>query len=280
MKVAVLLSTFDSEQYLRAQIDSILSQSFTDLELHIRDDGSSDGTLDILAEYIDLDSRVFLLNDDGSNRRSAGSFLQLLSKVEADYYFFCDHDDVWLPKKIELTLSALQMSEDRALDLSAPVLVATDLAVVDSELNVIHPSFAQYSGIYPQLLQRFVDLAATNYITGCTAAFNRSLRDRALKLSTEFVEMHDHWLSLVCLKYGGRICYLPIPTLLYRQHDKNVVGAKARRFPASLLMLPDSLKVLGRYIKQAKSIEPNTTARAVIAAKIAYRLKYLVLKWL
>lgn len=278
MKVAVLLSTFNSAKYISVQIDSLLKQTVTDFQLFVRDDGSSDATLDIVADYMKRDSRIFLLDNGGLNLRSARSFLKLLSDVEADYYFFCDHDDVWLPTKIEISLLALKTVVEQGDSL--PYLVGTDLAVVDHELKLISSSFANYSGIYPQLLQTFSSLAATNYITGCTAAFNRSLRDKAVKYSLDCVEMHDHWLALVCLHEGGKIHYLPVPTIMYRQHSANVVGAKARRFPASLMMLPESLKVLRRYMAQAKSINPDITARSIIASKISYRLKYLALRWL
>lgn len=278
MKVAVLLSTYNSAKYLRSQVDSILNQSYSEFELYIRDDGSSDETLHIVTDYIQRDSRVFLFDSDGLNLRSAGSFLRLLAEVDADYYLFCDHDDVWLPTKLELSLLSLKTGIDQ--DDSLPALVATDLAVVDQDLNLISNSFASYSGIYPQLLQTYSALAATNYITGCTAAFNRALRDKALNYSIDCVEMHDHWLALVCLNEGGKIRYLPVPTIMYRQHGSNVVGAKARRFPASIMLLPESLKVLQRYIAQAKSINKNITASSIIAAKIVYRLKYLALRWL
>jgi glycosyltransferase involved in cell wall biosynthesis len=278
VKVAVLLSTFNSAKYLCAQIDSVLNQTYGNFELHIRDDGSSDETLEIVADYVRRDIRVRRVDDGGLNLRSAKSFTQLLSGVDADYYFFCDHDDVWLPTKIELSLLAIKTGlEERS---TLPVLVATDLAVVDHQLNLMADSFANYSGIYPQLLQTFPALAATNYITGCTLAFNRVLRDKALKYSFENVEMHDHWLALVCMHAGGKIRYLPVPTILYRQHASNVVGAKAQRFPSSLLLLPESLKVLKRYIAQAKSINPEISASSIIAAKVAYRLKYLALRWL
>ena len=271
MKIAILLSTYNSERFIVEQLDSLLRQTVPDIEIHIRDDGSFDRTLEILKQYQIANASIFVHENDGDNLRSAGSFLHLMKLVEADFYLFCDHDDVWLENKVEVSLSAAKLMNK--VNDGKPLLVATDLVVVNEDLMVISESFAGYSRIKVEYISSFSALAATNYVTGCTTLFNRALRDRALSYSAAGISMHDHWLGLVALDAGGTIKYIPVPTVLYRQHGSNVVGAKAIRFPLSLLYLPTSLKVLRSYIIQAKTVRPGVTAVAIIWAKFLYRLK-------
>ena len=278
MKVAVLLSTYNSGAHLREQLDSVLSQSFDELVVYVRDDGSTDGTVPLIEDFANKHRQIIWLEEEIGNLRSAQSFIRLMSVVDADYYLFCDHDDVWFEEKVLLCLEAAKTLETSHE--GKPVLVATDLIVVDEKLNVISDSFAKYSGIRPDLLLDFTALAATNFVTGCTALFNRKLRDEALKRASGHVEMHDHWLALIALACGGQVKYLPVPTVYYRQHSGNVIGAKPKRFPASLLTLPESWRVLMAYYDQAKAIDPSLSKLALIKAKISYRLKYVLCKYL
>ena len=278
MKVAVLLSTYNSGAHLKEQLNSLLSQTLGEVLIYVRDDGSTDNTVPLINDYADEHSQIIRLEEEKGNLGSAQSFIRLISVVDADYYLFCDHDDVWFEGKVALSLEAAKTLE--AVYVGKPVLVATDLVVVDENLSVISDSFAKYSGIRPDLLTDFTSLAATNFVTGCTVLFNRRLRDEALKRASGHVEMHDHWLALVALACGGQVRYLPVPTVYYRQHDGNVIGAKPKRFLGSLLTLPESWRVLMGYYEQAKAINPSLSKFSLIRAKISYRIKYVLCKYL
>lgn len=100
--IAILLSTYNGEKFIKKQIDSLIAQTFSNWKLYIRDDGSTDKTISIIEEICESDNRIFLYKE--TNIGVKASFLSLLSRVEADYYFFCDQDDFWYDNKIEKTL--------------------------------------------------------------------------------------------------------------------------------------------------------------------------------
>ncbi len=103
-KISILLSTYNSELFLKEQIDSLLFQTVKDWVLYIRDDGSTDDTIILIEDYCRDHDNIILIKDELSNLGTKNSFMKLLSNVDSEYYLFCDHDDVWLPLKIERTL--------------------------------------------------------------------------------------------------------------------------------------------------------------------------------
>lgn len=219
--VTVLLAVYNGEKYLAQQIDSILAQTVKDIKIVIRDDGSRDNSVDIINYYCNnYPDKVFCLYSEptGSAKRN---FARLLEACDDDYIMFCDQDDIWLPKKVEMTLAAMQKSEG---DSKTPVLVHTDLKVVDQDLNVISDSFFEFQ----KLIQNDITLSrllVQNYVTGCTVMINRALKEKCKKIPKDCI-MHDWWLALVAVIFGKLVC-INEPTMLYRQHSDNQVGAKA-----------------------------------------------------
>lgn len=219
--ITVLLAVYNGEKYLKEQIESILNQSVKDIKIIIRDDGSTDNSAEIISfycnEYPDKISCVI-----GSPTGSAsGNFSELLKKCDSDYIMFCDQDDVWLPEKIEKTLAAMQSAEQIS---ERPVLVHTDLKVVNQNLDEIAPSFFDFQ----KLIQKDVTLPkllVQNYVTGCTVMINRALKEKCGEIPSDCI-MHDWWLALVAVLFGEFVC-VNEPTMLYRQHECNQVGAKA-----------------------------------------------------
>ena len=144
---------------------------------------------------------------------------------QADYVMFCDQDDVWHPDKVRLTLRLMEQVET---DPSLPVLVHTDLRVVDGELREMDPSFQHYSGLDGHRLS-LPQLLVQNVVTGCTVMINRSLARLACRPVEEGdMLMHDWWLALIAAAMG-RAVFLDRATIDYRQHGGNVVGAKDPR---------------------------------------------------
>ena len=109
-KVAVLISTYNGEKYIKEQIDSILNQTYKNIEIVIRDDGSSDSTIEIIKEYQKKHSNIIL--KEGTNVGFIKSFFQLLGLADSDYYAYCDQDDVWMENKIELAVNALNEADN------------------------------------------------------------------------------------------------------------------------------------------------------------------------
>ncbi|GGR08719.1 glycosyltransferase family 2 protein [Deinococcus ruber] len=220
MKVAVLLSSYNGEKYISHLIETILGQTYKNFDLYIRDDGSKDFTLEKIEKYKKLDKRVHFVESQG-NLGSSGSFLELLYQVEADVYFFADQDDSWLSNKIETFLD-LYIDENN----KTPVLMFSDLEVVDDNLNIIDKSFFKYQNINPIHAFSLATAIAQNSVTGCAMMINREL---AIKMchfkNSKNIIMHD-WLALIIANLYGKVIFIEESTIKYRQHSYNVIGAK------------------------------------------------------
>ena len=146
-KVQILMATYNGEDFLVQQLESILSQTYINWELLISDDGSSDGTLEILREYERKHSdKIKLVSNGKKNRGACANFFYLVSEASADYMMFCDQDDYWKRDKIEVTLKKMTQAEDE-LASDTPVLVFTDLEIADDKLNTISKSYLRYSNL-------------------------------------------------------------------------------------------------------------------------------------
>lgn len=250
-RISILLSTYNGGKYLKEQLDSILSQSFNDFKVLVRDDGSTDNTVAILKEYEKMyPTKINLIKDDGGNLRSTRSFMRLLENSDSEYVMFCDQDDVWLPEKVERTLKKIIEMKQEFGDI--PLLVHTDLVVVDENLSIINNSFFNFQKIDPYK-DSFNNLLMQNVITGCTVMINKKLVQKCLPIS-DGVIIHDWWAGLVASKFG-RIGYLSQATIQYRQHVDNVVGAKGFTIRAVfrkiyVLFTSDIIK---QYQKQANA---------------------------
>jgi glycosyltransferase involved in cell wall biosynthesis len=234
MTIDILLPVYDGMPYLEEQIRSLQAQTHRDWRLWVRDDGSRDRSREAVLAAARKDPRIRPVGGDGGRIGARAAFGWLLANAGgegADYTMFCDQDDVWLPHKIERSLAAMRRAE-AAAGAGVPVLVHTDLAVVDASLEVLDPSFWKYQGIHPELngLNR---LLMQNTVTGCTAMINRALRDLGGPIPAEAI-MHDWWLALVASAFG-RIVPLREATVLYRQHDRNDTGARRRARGAELV---------------------------------------------
>jgi len=221
--VAVLLSTYNSEAYICEQINSILTQTYKEWILFIRDDGSFDGTINLIQNYCNQHSNIRLFESNGENLGARDSFFWLLNNTDAKYYMFCDHDDVWLPFKIEITYKKIKKAEQN--NCGKPIIINTDLIVVDDKLQTIHNSMWRYSGFLPNVLKSsFYYLSVCNFVNGCTMMFNQEAKEISFPVSPN-ATLHDNWIALKVINSDGIIVPIDQPTILYRQHAQNVCGA-------------------------------------------------------
>lgn len=218
--VEIVLSVYNGETYLKQQIDSLLKQSHHPIRIICRDDGSKDSSSELLLSYQEAYPENFELFNSGENQGIVRSFFGLLGHTTANYVMFCDQDDIWLENKVRDTLARVKNLE---LENGAikPCLVYTDMSVVDSSLQEINHSFWAQQKINPQR-NKFNQLLVENIVTGCTVMMNRSLVN--LIRFDEGVLMHDWWVALIAAAFGV-IEPLEQQTILYRQHEKNSVGA-------------------------------------------------------
>ena len=223
MKVNILMSTYNGQQFLAEQIRSIQEQSYTDWTLFIRDDGSSDNTKEILKDFEHQDSRIHLIdNDKSDNLGVIKSFHKLVNHDRADYYFFSDQDDVWLPNKLELSLKEAQ---NYLADL--PLMVYMDLKVVNQDLKIMTESMVKSQSHHAntELVQELTE----NTVTGGVAMINHALAE--MWQETDDILMHDWYLALLASAFGNLV-FIDQPGELYRQHSDNVLGARtlSKRF--------------------------------------------------
>ena len=212
MKVAVLMSTYNGEKYIAEQIDSILNQKgdFT-LDLIVRDDGSKDGTLDVLENY---QNKGLLKWYTGENLGPTMSFLHLINQLAGyDYYAFSDQDDLWFPDKIQRAVSRLGK-------INKPALYFSNAVLVDNSLQGLGRN------VYSQEPRTDLEtIACAGGVLGCTIVFNNSLANYLQSYPLpKWAVMHDFYLALLCKSLGGEIIYDQDSTMKYRQHDSNVVG--------------------------------------------------------
>lgn len=228
--IHILLSTYNGERYLKEQLDSIIAQTYTDWRLFVRDDGSTDDTQRIAEQYAEKDDRIRIIDNGKANIGAMRSFEYLLAQCGgADYYAFADQDDVWRSDKLALSLDAIQQAEK--VHPNKPIVVHTDLKVVDEQLHEVAPSFWRYSNIRPDLLDTHIRyMAICNSVTGCTMLFNGLAREGALPIPDK-AYMHDAWIALRTLLCGGQVVPLFCTPIAYRQHHDNTLGA----VPYSLL---------------------------------------------
>jgi len=257
-KVEILLATYNGEYYLREQLDSILNQDYKDWIIRACDDASTDNTYEILMEYKEKFPDKFIIEKRETGFGSAKlNFAHLIKESVCDYVMCCDQDDVWLLNKISLTLRAMKENEKAGL----PILVHTDLKVVDAKLGVISESFFMHSNYNKN--PGYKDLLIQNHVTGCTMMMNRALINLLnLQKNYEDILMHD-WLAAIVAAGLGKLIFVDYPTMLYRQHEVNSVGAKKYGFALLISKLKnnsirkslvDTTKQAGRIANTYESV--------------------------
>jgi glycosyltransferase involved in cell wall biosynthesis len=226
--VDVLLSTYNGAPFLAEQIQSVLNQSDPRFRLLIRDDGSSDETPRLIAEFAGrYRGKIVLIDQRGPHLGACMSFARLLEASRANHVMLCDQDDFWFTDKIAVSLEKIRQCE-RRFPAETPILVHSDLIVTDGTLRPVHGSLWAYQGLNPLQGHKLNRLLTQNVVTGCASLINRALIRKALPIPSQAV-IHDWWLALVASALGHLDLILR-PTALYRQHANNSVGASRYGF--------------------------------------------------
>lgn len=212
IKVAVLMSTYNGEKYLKEQIDSILGQRGNfEISLYVRDDGSSDKTIDILEEY---QKRGMLQFYQGDNVGPARSFLLMVQKHrDYDFYSFADQDDVWDCDKLQ---EALNMMHGNASE-----LYTCNVRTIDQNNSIIESALFK-----TQKEKGYKAIVLNGNFLGCTMVFNQQLAKMIQQAELpNHVIMHDNYVACLCVLADGTIYYDNLPHMSYRLHGNNMVGA-------------------------------------------------------
>lgn len=215
--VAILLCSYNGERFIREQLDSIGSQTYVNWKVWVSDDGSTDLTLAILAEYRERWGGERLQVVRGPSKGFAANFLSLVcrAEIEADYFSYADQDDVWMSDKLA---RAVQCLDGHARGGPALYCSRTRLIGEGGEVLGLSPLFTQKPGFRNALVQ--------NVGGGNTMVFNAHGRQILLEAGADLdVVAHDWWTYVAISAAGGRIVYDPEPSLMYRQHGGNLIGS-------------------------------------------------------
>ena len=220
--IEVVLPTYNGVSYLEEQLASIYAQSLRPWRVLIRDDGSTDGTQELI-EFLQVTygSWLQVLPADG-NLGCVANVSRLLEATQSSYVALADQDDIWQYDKLKVSLRFLQKLEQK-YGVDTALLVHSDLELMNSEGMLLGCRYFHRQRLDP-LRSSTEDLAFTNVVTGCTILLNKFLLETALPIPP-LALMHDWWLALAC-SVCGRIGYLDLPTVFYRQHKNNVVGSQ------------------------------------------------------
>lgn len=222
-EVAVLMATYNGEKFLSEQLDSILNQSYKNINLIVRDDGSTDSTYNILNNYAD---KLTIIKGHNVGCKACFSEVAKYAAINysnCKYFAFSDQDDFWLQDKIKTAVKKLEHTnvEDR------PLLYICPTKLVDEKLNPITHKYSKKSFRYT--LEEAMMLGTC---AGCTMVFNRKLLDLYVKASPDVMYLHDDWIYKVCLACNGTLIVDDQPHILYRQHGHNVLGGNQGKLKA------------------------------------------------
>lgn len=206
VRCSIVMATYNGEQYIKEQIDSILINMKENDELIISDDGSTDNTKQILIEYQNKDKRIKII--EGPHKGVKQNFANAIVNANGKYFFLSDQDDIWRNDKIDKVLEIFERENC--------VVVTHDAQVINSKLEIVLPSFFEYR----KCGSGFIKNIWKNTYIGCCMAFDSKIKDKILPIPNN-IEMHDQWIGLIGEKNGKSI-FLKEKLIEYRRHDNNV----------------------------------------------------------
>ena len=208
-KVAVLLSTYNGEKFVREQLDSILNQTYKNIEIIVRDDGSKDSTVEIIKEYQKSNKNIKLIT--GENLGFIKSFFELLKIANADYYSYADQDDIWLDNKIELAVNSLNKLDD-----NKPNMAYSNSDYYDENM--------EYIGVGERNNNiSFLGSLFSCVGQGMTMVINNKAREMIINHVPKTCFFHDWWTYILCIGLGN-VAHDDVTTVKYRRMKKNATS--------------------------------------------------------
>ncbi len=205
--VSVVLAAYNGGEYIKAQLESVLSQLGENDEVIISDDKPSGTTKPAIEDILSSDKRVKYI--EGPGKGVIKNFEHAIKNAKGDYIFLCDQDDIWLDDKVNAVLAEFE---------KGAVVVMHDAKVVNNDLQVTESSFFAAHGSGTGLVKNVV----RNTYIGCCMAFSKELKPHILPFPDN-LPMHDQWIGLRGEKVG-KVSLINEPYLLYRRHDGTATG--------------------------------------------------------
>ncbi|HZH68357.1 MAG TPA: glycosyltransferase family 2 protein [Chitinophagales bacterium] len=237
IQVDILLATYNGSDFLDEQLESIFQQDYKSFRLIIRDDGSTDDTLNVLYKWQGIHpQRIEIITDELGNLGPTQNFSRLMEHSEAPYICFSDQDDKWLPQKLSKQVKKIQSLEQK--NPSKGILVFSDLILCNEELEVISPSLIDYDKLDPSAIKTH-QLLMQNVPYGCATIINRALLRASSPIHSKAL-LHDHWLALVA-SLVGVIGFIDEALLFHRIHQRNASRANSQHKKESSQQLKDKI---------------------------------------
>ena len=241
VKVCILMSTYNGEEYLKEQIDSLLEQENINVDILIRDDGSSDKTKDILEEY--QRNNTNLKTIFGKNIGFASSFMTILLEAgeDYDYYAFCDQDDYWEKNKLSNAIKKIISTNNK----KKPVIYYSNLNNCDENLNFLYKTKLE------KRKKSLESVALRNAIAGCTMVFDKKMFKiikKRYQLNNTAITSHDSYLLILAYALGCEVICDSNSYIRYRKHNNNTSGSTSTIFNR----IKKEMKI---FIKKSKKIE-------------------------
>jgi len=209
-RISVAMISYQGAKYIEEQLDTILVTLGEEDEVIVSDDGSTDGTREILAAYQKKDARVRMI--DGPKKGVKANVENALRACEGAYIFLADQDDIWMPEKVERVMAAFEHD--------GVSLVVHDAVVTDGTCeNVVLESFYSLKGSGAGVLK---NIWRNTYI-GCCMAFKRELLEEVLPIPN-YIEMHDQWIGVINDQLKRGTSFIPDKLIKYRRHGNNASG--------------------------------------------------------
>lgn len=232
--VQILLATYNGEKYLTEQLDSLITQTYTNWECLISDDCSTDKTLEIIEKYCNSDSRFRLVSKGIKHSSLNENFLDLMQRSSAEYILFCDQDDYWLENKVETLVGKIITESKDNYDI--PICVFSDAYIANSSLEIINESFQSTLKNDAKFVD-IIDILGSNVVQGCSSIINRKLVEMVVSEGNfDYFNVYD-WLIGAIASSNGVLVYIPNRLLLYRQHEFQVCGTKKESVAHYLIRL-------------------------------------------
>lgn len=271
-KIIIILATYNGEQYIRSQLQSIVEQSYDNWVCYIYDDCSSDGTVNICLDFKrKYKNKIFITNRELSSGSACNNFLMayneiLLKNIEYDYIAFCDQDDVWNEDKLSILSSELDKHK-------IPALVFSDLSIVDENLNLINRSFVNKISVVEKQYSKKKYLSIDNIIPGCSMMINRELSMNIGPIPSGVI-MHDWWIVINACRFGC-VNFIDESLVLYRQHSNNSIGIKEKSILEHISNCKKHIIKPVNIWKMINKIEPISKCKFIRYYSIIFYFKVL-----
>ena len=214
-KIDILMATYNGEKYLVEQLDSIINQTYHNWNLLIRDDNSTDKTLEIIQNYHKKDKRIKILKDNKGNLGIVRNFEELLKSSESEFIMFSDQDDIWVENKLDVYLKMIEKIKNKGF------MIHSDAILFDkNKSNILKDTFISKKAINKGLENVFFNY----FVQGATILISKEIKNFILPFPKE-VYLHDRYIHLISELFFERI-FVNKALIYYRQHGDNQIGAK------------------------------------------------------